>query len=159
MRENIMQQDNTKELQNLKDVIQMFHKELDSVYEKAASGKEDIRKWHEKLLETLKYGFHISSDQLGEKGYTIDPERVDQIIKDIAEEKGFLEVSKPAVRAKDVKSRWRLENTIDEVNSVLRIELKAGNYIELTSSGDWDTTAFGYDSLRHVISCWADGNM
>ena len=159
MKDNNVQQDNTKELQNLKDVIQVFHKELDSVYEKAASGDADIRRWHEKLLETLQYGFRISADQLGEKGYTIDPERVDQIINDIAEEKGIIDVSKPTVRAKDVKARWRLENTIDEVNSILRIELKAGNYIELTSSGDWDTTAFGYDSLRHVITCWADGIM
>jgi len=159
MRENNVQQDNSKELQNLKDVIQVFHKELDSVYEKAESGDADIHQWHEKLLETLQYGFRISSDHLGEKGYTIDPERVDQIINDIAEEKGFIEVSKPAVHAKDVKARWRLENTIDEVNAVLRIDLKAGNYIELTSSDDWDTTAFGYDSLRHVITCWADGIM
>ncbi len=159
MGDNNKQLDNTKGLQNLKDIIQAFHKELDSVYEKAASGDVDIHKLHEKLLEMMWSGFRIPVDQLGEKGYTIDPGRLDQIINEIAEEKGFIAVSKPAVDAKNVLAKWTLEKEILGEESKLWIVLKTGNYIGLSCSDDWDTTAFGYDTFRHVISCWADGIM
>ena len=147
-----------EELQDVKEIIDVFHKELDMAYEKIASGEHDIQKWHEKLLETLSNCFWISSDQLGKKGYCIDPDRVDQIIKENASRRECI-VSKEPCDDEKVQAKWILRKRIKGEVSELEIELKADNYIEFWCSDGWSMTVFGYDSLDNGILCWAEGDM
>ena len=147
-----------EELQNVKEIIAVFHKELDTTYEKIESGEFDIQKWHEELLETMHNCFRISSDQLAKRGYWIDSDRVDQIITENAVRREFT-VSKQHCSAEKMQAKWVLRKRIKGEVSELEIELKADNYIEFWCSDGWSMTAFGYDSLENGIMCWAEGDM
>lgn len=147
-----------EELQDVKEIIDIFQKELDTAYEKIASGEYDIQKWHEKLLETLSNCSRISSDQLGKKGYCIDPDHVDQIINANASGRECA-VSKEPCDDEKVQAKWVLRKRIKGEVSELEIELKADNYIDFWCSDGWSMTAFGYDSLENEILCWAEGDM
>ena len=147
-----------EELQDVKEIIDIFHKELDTAYEKIATGEHDIQKWHEMLLETLSNCFRISSDQLGKKGYCIDPDHMDQIINQFALRDEYTFSRWPSDNAK-VQVKWVLRKKNKGVKSVLEIEYRVGNYIKFMCTDGWSMTAFGYEAFKSAVTCWADGCM